>query len=215
MLKKIGILILLLVITTIPTIAGTVIKSIDEQAQSIFNTARSSKKGEKINIGISKINELVKQGYDTYRADFRIASLISQKAGIVWLPNEKMDFVNKGVKKFNKVYRKIKKLPNNEFYLYEFKFYRGVTFSNFPSFLGKNKIALQDLEEAEKLSEKLKITEELELAILYSRLMYMYKEKNQIQKAKIYAKKILSFKKTDKTVQDYKKQAKKIIKEKK
>ena len=190
MLKKHTIIFVLLLILFIPIAANTT-NNLEEQVQSVFDKTSSI---EEIDSGIKKINNLVvEQGFDKYRAEIRIASLTIEKAIYPWLPNEKLDYLSKGEKKFDEVYKKIKNLPNNDFYLYEFSYFRGVTFSFYPSFLGKNKIALQDLENAEKLAKKLKIQEEPNLGELYYSLMYMYTQFNKQDNAKFYAKKLLSF----------------------
>lgn len=207
MLKKIVFICMLAVILLIPTLSETT-PTLSDQAKTLFNEATSM---DKTKTAIKQINDLVEQGFDKLRADVMIASLIANKASYDWNPLGQLGYANESIKKFEEIQNNTPELATNKLYLYEFSYNRGITFSYFPSLLKDQTIILNDLEKAEKLAVELNITDEHELAILYSRLIHMYKEKNQIQNAKIYAEKIITFKQNAKKMKDYKKQAKEIL----
>ena len=148
-------------------------------------------------------------GNDSFRYKLRLASIISIKARNAFWPNEKLDFVNKSINLFSETKRDVES-ANNKFYQYEFYYFRGHTMINFPDFLKKENIALEDLDNAYELAVALKRPQKEILGTSVT-LALKYFDNKEYTKARKFAEIIVNMAEDETQAKEYRKVLKKII----
>ena len=151
----------------------------DEMAAQQLYLKAVSKKGDVIDIDNAENAYrllLIKHPDHAINYNLRLASLVAVRAKYVFFPHQKLGYVKESVNQFAQSERKIVRMKDPELD-YELHFYRGMTFINFPSFLGKSEIAETDLVSAASMLTGYNRPSD-ELANLFATLVDIYHKKN-------------------------------------
>lgn len=153
-------------------------QSDEMSAQQLYLKA-VSKKGEVLDIDNAENAYrllLIKHPDHAISYNLRLASLVAVRAKHVFFPHQKLGYVKDSVNQFAQSERKIIRIKDPEL-VYELHFYRGMTFINFPSFLGKSEIAETDLVSAASMLTGYNRPSD-ELVNLFGTLVDIYHKKN-------------------------------------
>jgi hypothetical protein len=151
-----------------------------------FKSVEVSKNMESTLVVEKTYQSLIDRNVEPIRCALRMASLTAVKARYVFWPFEKLSLADQAAKKFDL----LEKNCNTPELKYEFHYFRGVTFAEYPAFLGKIDIALSDLNLAYRSSFQLK-RNPIELGKLYLTLSKLYLQKKDQKNAFSFARRVV------------------------
>lgn len=137
-----------------------------EQANLLYNKAISNSSTYEDATKAEDAFELLNKESPSFYNKIRLATLLALKAKHSSIFKRK-ELAEESIKAFDELKPYIEKSESVE-EIYEFHFFRGRTYINFPSFMGKSEIASQDLHTAVRMVQKgLVVRPKAEVARLY------------------------------------------------
>ena len=138
----------------------------------------------------STLKELIKESdANALNYEIKLATLTAWKVKYIFRTEDKDRYIAVALKSFNAVYQKIK-TSDDQALLFEFFYYRGMAFIDYPRFHETSRLALADIQEAIDLAEQMDKPGN-EVAQLYLALAKRYHNDKNEDKAKAMAQKVM------------------------